>query len=95
MERQIIRIDGTREMLTERVSIAQIEAMIGAQVLDTVTLRHLGHPLHVMCVDDLGHQKGLPVNEKATSLYHASCLPGTMHQIRGDVVVVPDSDFGV
>jgi len=50
--------------------------------------------VHVMIVDDAGHQKGLPVNAAATALYHARCLPGTTHQIVGDVVIVPDSDFG-
>jgi hypothetical protein len=39
----------------------------------------------------VGHRK--PVNEEATRLYHANCLPGTTHQILGDVVVVPDHDF--
>ena len=34
-----------------------------------------------------------PVNAEATRLYHAVCLPGTTHEIVGDVVIVPDSDF--
>lgn len=34
-----------------------------------------------------------PVNEEATRLYHANCWAGTTHQIVGDVVVLPDSDF--
>ena len=35
-----------------------------------------------------------PVNELATRLYHAECVPGTEHQIVGDVFVCPDKDFG-
>lgn len=46
-----------------------------------------------MFVDDAGHAKGLPVNAKATELYHANCRPGTTHEIRGDVCIVLDEDF--
>ena len=91
--RKIIRTDGTTTDLAQRLPMAQISASINADTLDTVVLRHMGHPLHVMVVDDSGHTKGLPVNEEATRLYHFNCLPGTTHQIRGDVVVVPDADF--
>jgi hypothetical protein len=35
----------------------------------------------------------LPVNQFATVLYLANCVPGTTHQIVGDVVVAPDEDF--
>lgn len=34
-----------------------------------------------------------PVNAEATRLYREVCVPGTTHQIVGDVVIVPDSDF--
>jgi len=34
-----------------------------------------------------------PINAEATRLYLANyCIPGTTHQIVGDVVVMPDSD---
>jgi hypothetical protein len=33
------------------------------------------------------------VNPTATALYHAVCVPGTTHQIVGDVAVVRDEDF--
>jgi hypothetical protein len=46
-----------------------------------------------MLVDDLGHQKMLPPNVTATKLYLERCKPGTTHIIRGDVIIVPDSDF--
>jgi hypothetical protein len=91
--RKLIRTDGTSEDLPEPVSIKQASALINADCLDTVALRHLGRPLQVMLVDDRGHEKGLPVNAEATALYLANCIVGTTHQIRGDVVVVPDEDF--
>lgn len=74
-------------------TMAECHKLIGADVLDTVNLRHMGHPLHVMLVDDQGHSKRLPVNVEATRLYHKNCRPNTTHTIRGDVVVVPDDDF--
>ncbi|MGH7462669.1 MAG: hypothetical protein ACREMA_16800, partial [Longimicrobiales bacterium] len=61
-------------------------------MLDTVNLRDEGR--HVMLLDDLGHHKQLPVNQKASELYWSVCRPGTTHTIRGDVVIVRDDDFG-
>ena len=48
-----------------------------------------------MLVHDMGHilPEPLPVNPGATAAYHAVCIPGTTHQIRGTVVIVPDEDF--
>ncbi len=91
--RKLIRTDGSTQDLPERQSMTILRGLIGADTLDTVNLRHMGHPLHVMLLDDLGHPKGLPVNAEATRLYHANCRPNTTHTIRGDVVVVPDKDF--
>ena len=34
-----------------------------------------------------------PINAAATRLYHSICVPGTTHQIVGDVAVVNDADF--
>lgn len=91
--RSLIKADGSRQELESRQSMAEIKRLINASTLDTVNLRHMGHPAHVMLVDDLGHDRGLPVNADATRLYHANCRPGATHTIRGDVVVVPDADF--
>lgn len=90
--RMIIRADGRREpMPAECVgSIRLLSALIGADLVDTVRLRHLGRPVIVMFVDDLGHQRLRPVNDAATQLYRANCVPGTTHVIRGDVVICPD-----
>lgn len=91
--RRIIRANGTTEDLPAAKPMSSLKTLIGATTLDSVTLRHMGQPLHVMLVDDLGHDKRLPVNAEATKLYHANCRPGTTHTIRGDVVVAPDMDF--
>ena len=107
--RLLIRCDGTTEKLPGPVSIDEICKLIGAATLDTVNQHHMGQPLHVMCVDDNGYATRAepieggtflravralkPVNAEATRLYHLNCLPGTTHQIVGDVVIVPDEDY--
>jgi hypothetical protein len=89
--RKLIRADGTSVELAP-VSMT-IHTLIGADTLDSVNLRHLGRPAHVMLVDDTGMVDGKPANAEATKLYHANCRPGTTHPICGDVVVAPDEDF--
>lgn len=91
--RKLIRADGSTMALPKRQSMEWLRQLIGADTLDTVNLRHLGRPTHVMLVDDNGHAKGRPVNAEATRLYLANCRPGTVHEIVGDVVIVPDEDF--
>lgn len=91
--RKLIRTDGTEIHLEGPHAMVDVMQMIGADTLDTVMLRHLGDPLHVMLVDDAGHLRDLPINQKATELYWKNCVPGTTHAIRGDVVIVPDGDY--
>jgi hypothetical protein len=107
--RCLIRTDGTITHLAEPVSFEKIHQLIGADMCDTVALRHMGEPLHVMLLDDNGYEtKAIehdgyvevrpiralkPINEEATRLYLLNCLPGTTHQIVGDVVIVPDEDY--
>lgn len=107
--RKLIRTDGTTVDLPHPISINDICELIGAKVLDTVNLHHMGHPLHVMSVDDQGYESRAvtegnhttmvtiralrPLNPEATRLYHLNCEPGTTHQIVGDVVICPDEDF--
>lgn len=91
--RKLIRADGTETELHGPHSIQDVQTMIGADTLDTVMLRSLGDPLHVMLVDDTGMIDGKPVNVRATALYHAQCRPGNPYQIHGDVVIVPDGDY--
>jgi hypothetical protein len=108
--RKIVRADGTEQLLDRPHSVAELLVLIGAKTADSVSLRHMGYPLHVMMVDDKGYdykqvERGFhtalvarrarkPVNADATRLYHANCRPGTTHRIVGDVAIVPDSDFG-
>ena len=91
--RKLIRADGTTEQIQPTKYIGVLRKMIGADMLTTVSLRHMGRPLHVMLLDDAGYAKDLPVNAEATALYLANCVPGTTHQIRGDVIIVLDEDF--
>lgn len=110
MIRRLIRVDGTEQELPAALPLSAIAKMIDATTLDFVSLHHLGRPLHVMAVDDGGYvtvtvpiEGGVrlqpvaalkPVNAKATDLYWKNCKPGTKHQIVGDVVIIPDDDFG-
>lgn len=87
--RRLLRSDGTTLDLDRAVSMDEIHLLIGTEICDSVML----DGTHVMVLDDLGHPKELPVNEAATALYLERCLPGTDWQIRGHVVIVPDSDF--
>lgn len=87
-----VPVDGPIEPIDKPMTIAQIEAKLGASCLDTVNLRDSNG--RVMFVDDNGHAKGLPVNREATRYYLSICWPGTTHEIRGPVIVVPDRDFG-
>lgn len=88
--RKLIRADGAETELHGPHALQDVRQMIGAVALDTVIL---ADRIHIMLVSDEGHLKGLPVNHEATRLYHEVCTPGTTWQIRGDVVIVPDSDY--
>lgn len=90
--RIVIRTDGTIEKLPKPIGTHQVHQLIKASTLDTVVLLDR---IHVMLVDDAGVDRCRLMNEEATKLYLDRCMPGTTHMIRGDVVVVPDSDFAV
>ena len=91
--RAIIYPDGRKIDRLSKIPMADITDIICEgtphRTLTTVNLRDG----HVMLVHDLGHQLMLPINPGATAAYHAVCYPGTTHEIRGTVVIVPDSDF--
>ena len=93
----IVLTDGSFVWVPDKPTTRIVEKMIGADVLDTVTLRRGGEvpgkDAIVMFVDDLGVSKDLPVNQKATEYYLSRCKPGTTHEIRGDVALVNDEDF--
>jgi hypothetical protein len=84
---KIIRVDGTEAVHQGKISIAEIERIIGCTGLDIVTIDRRRQT--VMFVDDTGMLDGKPVNPKATELYRAICKAGTVWAIHGDVVIVP------
>jgi hypothetical protein len=57
--RKVIRTDNTEAELDPGLSEAEICALINAKTLDTVKLRHMGDPLHIMFVDDDGYETEL------------------------------------
>jgi hypothetical protein len=81
----ILRVDGSEH--SGEMTREEMRKAIGADSLDGFDLRD-GRYVYV---DDLGHAKRLPVNAKATALYHSICRPGTTWQIFGDVAIVRDS----
>jgi len=89
--RRLILPDGSITDFAYPLTCARIASLLKADTLDTFRLRDAGD--HVAMVDDAGHQKGLPINSKATEMYLATCRPGTTHVIRGPVFVCPDMDF--
>lgn len=91
--RRVIRVDGTEEQLPHAITMRRALDLIGADTIDTVSLKHLGGPLQVMLVDDAGMIDDKPINQKATALYHANSRAGNPHSIHGDVVVLFDEDF--
>lgn len=91
--RRVIRVDGTEEPLPHAITMRRALDLIGADAIDTVSLKHLGRPLQVMLVDDVGMIDGKPINAKATALYRANTRPGNPYSIHGDVVVLFDEDF--
>lgn len=54
--RRLIRTDGTSQELPQGLSWPELYALMGAETFDTVSLHHLGDPLHVMLVDDDGYE---------------------------------------
>lgn len=94
MRRRIIKVDGSVVDLPGKQTMDQIRVAIGARAgLDVVRLSHLGYPLQIMLVDDMGHPDGKPNNPGATRLYRLNAKPGTTHWIAGDVAIVLDEDF--
>jgi hypothetical protein len=91
----IIRTDGAEAVHGERPTMAMVLAAIGAPALDTVRIGRANTPPddQIMLVDDTGALRGLPVNAKATALYHRVCKPGTTFEICGDVVLTYDRYF--
>lgn len=94
IQRRVIRSDGSVIPLPKPEPMEALRRMIGADTLGVVTLKHLGEPRQVLLLDDEGYAKEREPNAAATALYLANCRPGATHQVLGDCVVCPDSDFG-
>lgn len=90
--RILIRANGETQTLDKPLTIREIERLIGCDTLDSINLP-FEEGVHVMCLDDIGAHKDLPVNVAATSFYWGKCGGPVDWHIRGDVVIVPDSDF--
>jgi hypothetical protein len=76
--------------LDRPVSTEEAREVIGAEALDQVSL---ADGVHVMLVDDASIAKGLRLNPLATGLYWQKCGRKGPWVIRGDVIIVPDSDY--
>lgn len=105
----ILRTDGTIEDHERKDSgsglINWITRQIGAECTDSVNLRD-GRVMivndrgyEVETIEDAGHitlrptKALLPLNDKATEIYHSICRPGVTHQIVGDVAIAWERDF--
>lgn len=91
IDRRVIKADGTIIKLDRPHTMRELHQLIGAECVGTVNLRDKAH--HVMILDDQGAFMDLPINKLATEIYHGVCRTGVTHCIRGDVVIIPDSDF--
>lgn len=54
--RKLIRYDGTEVDYHGPQPMGKIKAAMGVRTVDTVALRHMGEPLHVMLCDDDGYE---------------------------------------
>lgn len=106
---QVLRVGGEVEKIavSRDSAFQEIAKAIAAQTLDGVNLRdgrvmfvdddgyrtefvdHGAGRFELKCVE-----ARKPVNREATKLYRAICVPGTTHEIVGDVAIVLDADFG-
>lgn len=104
----IIRCDGREEQheFPEAGFFIEVDRLLGVTCTDSVNLRDgrrmiiddNGYESKMIEHDDhhfeLRPIKALkPVNAKATALYWSVCVPGTTHQIVGDVAIYVEKDF--
>ena len=93
LTRRLIRATGAVRDLAQPLTLTEIRAKLGTEVLEGITLVHWGLPLHTMLMREQPGRKNARVNTEATTLYRANSKPGSKRQIRGDVLIVPDQDF--
>lgn len=99
--RKLLRTDGTCTELHTALTMTELCKLIDARRVEYARMRHLGgNPLHFLVFDESAIRKDLPLNLQATELqavecrtYHMHCQPGTLHKVRGNVVVQPAREF--
>lgn len=108
MQIQVIRTDGTEEIheakfediekLINASFLDTVNLRDGRMMLvddngyETTTEEKPAFGNYAFIVELKPKKAKKPVNEKATKLYHSVCVPGTTHQIVGDVAIVVDKD---
>jgi hypothetical protein len=105
---EVIRTNGSREQHVLSGPLFQsIYKLIGCDTVDVVNLRdgrvmlvdddgYEPGPLIEHAPGRFAMTPGparKPVNPEATKLYHSVCVPGTTHEIVGDVAIARDEDF--
>jgi len=109
MHIEVIRIDGTREVhngdfaeakkligadYIDTVNLRDGRVMLVDDLgYDTKTVERLPGPHGEFIMELVPTTARKPVNAEATKLYHGVCIPGTTHQIVGDVAIVIDSEL--
>lgn len=88
---KVIRVDGSESFVEEKPTIRKIQASIGCECCDTVTIDRRNEI--IMLVDDVGMIDGKPVNRKATALALEAFGPQYPYSIHGDAAIVWDGDF--
>lgn len=88
---KVIRVDGSELFVESKPTIGKIQASIGCECCDTVTLDRRNEI--IMIVDDTGMIDSNPVNEKATALAREVFGQSYPYSIHGDVAICWDGDF--
>lgn len=87
--RRMIAVEGNQSGLSESLSVKQIADLIAADCCSVIMLKHG----MVMLINDAGQEKNLPINYLATAIVYGAQPYGIEKEIRGDVVIAPDTDF--
>ena len=87
--RKLIRADGAETELHGPHALQDVRQMIGADDLEMV---RMDDGVHVMLIARDDKNGSAKVNQSATDLFGDVYRP-SWYPIRGDVVIVPDSDY--
>lgn len=83
----LIKVDGTETEIStaKKPTLEELQKFVGGFIEVVHAIPYEGR-IAEMIVDEEGHCKHKPWNEKATKLYHANHI--TNHPIAGDVVIL-------